>query len=126
MSYDPSLDSVFDDAIVPALETDCRYVVNRVDRTPHNDDITDRILAGIRGAQFVVADFTLQRQGVYYEAGFAEGLGRTVIRTCRDADFYQLHFDTRQFSHLKWSTPDDLRVMLAEHVLATIGPWRAK
>jgi hypothetical protein len=126
MSFDASLDVAFDDGILQALQSDCGYSANRVDRRPHNDNITDRILAGIRGAQFIVADFTLQRQGVYYEAGFAEGLGRTVIRTCRDSDFDNLHFDTRQFFHLKWSTPADLRRLLADHVLATMGRWSGR
>jgi hypothetical protein len=126
MSFAQSLDTAFDEGIVLALNNDCGYDVDRVDRAPHNDNITDRILAGIRSAQFVVADFTLQRQGVYYEAGFAQGLGRTVIRTCRDTDFDNLHFDTRQFFHLKWSTPADLRTSLADHVLATVGAWRGR
>lgn len=120
MSFDPSLNTAFTDGIVPALEVDCGFRVIRVDRVHHNDNITDRIIGGIRSAQFVVADFTLQRQGVYYEAGFAQGLGRPVIRTCRADDFDQLHFDTRQFFHLKWSTPVDLRTLLADHIRATI------
>ena len=35
----------------------------------------DRIIAQIRASKFVVADFTRNRGGVYYEAGFALGLG---------------------------------------------------
>jgi hypothetical protein len=124
MSFDPSLDPAFDDGIYPALDKDCGYHADRVDRNPHNEKIDDRIMAGIRAAQFVVADFTGHRQSVYYEAGFAQGLGRTVIRTCRDTDFDHLHFDTRQFVHLKWSTPAQLREMLANHVSATIGKWQ--
>src|SRR5439155_2976868 len=75
MSFDRSLDPAFTDGIVPAIEVDCGFRVIRVDRVPHNESITDLIIAGIRSAEFVVADFTLQRQGVYYEAGFAQGLG---------------------------------------------------
>jgi hypothetical protein len=124
MSFDPSLDVAFRDGIVAAVEKDCGYFVDRVDRVPHNENISDRIIAGIRGAQFVVADFTMHRQAVYYEAGFAQGLGRDVIRTCRDTAFNDLNFDTRQFLHLKWSEPSDLRITLANHVLATIGRWK--
>ena len=104
MSFDRSLDGAFHEGIRSAVEEDCGFRVIRVDREPHNDNITDRILAGIRTAQFVVADFTHQRTGVYYEAGFAQGLGRVVVRTCRSDDFDNLHFDTRQFFHLKWNT----------------------
>lgn len=124
MSFDKELNTAFTDGFMPALETDCGFDVVRVDRVHHNDVITDRIIAGIRSAQFVVADFTLQRQGVYYEAGFAQGLNRPVIRTCRVDDFDRLHFDTRQFFHLKWTTPADLRVALAMHVRATISGSR--
>ncbi len=121
MSYDPSLNTAFSEGIFAAVQHDCGFIANRVDHSPHNDNITDRIIAGIRAAQFVVADFTLQRPGVYYEAGFAQGLGRVVVRTCREDDIANLHFDTRQFFHLKWSQPADLRTSLADHVRATIG-----
>jgi hypothetical protein len=124
MSFHPSMDAAFNEGILAAAETDCGYRAIRVDREPHNDNITDRIIAGIREAQFVIADFTRQRQGVYYEAGFTVGLGRPVIRTCQDTDFDQLHFDTRQFNHLKWSTPADLRVKLRDHIRATMGTRR--
>jgi hypothetical protein len=124
MSFDESLDPAFDLGIFKAVE-DCGYHADRVDRRAHNDEITDRIIAGIRAAQFVVADFTLHRQAVYYEAGFAQGLGRTVIRTCQDTNFKDLNFDTRQYVHLKWSTPADLRTTLADHILATVGRWGA-
>lgn len=120
MSFRPELDEAFKEGIMKAVEDDCGFRVIRVDRIPHNESITDRILAGIRTAQFVVADFTFQTQGAYYEAGFAQGLGRTVVRTCREDDFRQLHFDTRQFYHLKWSSPADLRQRLAEHIRATV------
>jgi hypothetical protein len=119
MSFHESLAAVFTEGIAPAV-ADTGFRVLRVDREPHNDNITDRIIGGIRSAQFLVADFTLQRQGVYYEAGFAQGLGRPVIRTCRADDFEHLHFDTRQFFHLKWETAADLRARLADHIRATI------
>jgi hypothetical protein len=120
MSFDRSLDAAYRDGILPAISA-AGFRGGRVDEYPHNDNITDRIRAGIRSAQVIVADFTLQRPGVYYEAGFAEGLGREVIRTCRAADFDNLHFDTRQFFHLSWETPADLRAKLTDHMRATVG-----
>jgi len=126
MSFHASLNTAFSEGIVPAVETDCGLRVLRVDRVHHNDNITDRIIGGIRTAQFLIADFTLQRQGVYYEAGFAQGLGRQVIRTCRATDFDKLHFDTRQFFHLKWNEPADLRAALADHIRATVGDARRR
>jgi nucleoside 2-deoxyribosyltransferase len=120
MSFDPELNPAFDDGIRPAVEVDCGLRVLRVDREEHNDNITDRILAGIRSAQFVIADFTLQRQGVYFEAGFALGLGRTVIWICRADDFARVHFDTRQYNHIVWTDAPDLRRKLADRIKATV------
>lgn len=119
MSFSPELNAAFDDGIRPAVEIDCGLKAVRVDRDEHNDAITDRILAGIRSAQVVIAEFTGQRQGVYFEAGFALGLGRTVIWTCKDDDFDALHFDTRQYNHIKWTAPTDLRLKLAARLKAT-------
>lgn len=122
MAFADEMDDAFDQGIAPAVETDCGFRVLRVDHEEHNDQITDRIIAGIRSAQFVVADFTLNRGGVYYEAGFALGLGKTVIWTCNAAEEHvkELHFDTRQFNHILWSRPAELREALANRIRATI------
>lgn len=119
MAFRDDLRSAYDDGIVPAVEDDCKLRVVRIDRVHHNENITNRIIASIRTASIVVADFTTQNQGVYYEAGFAEALGRIVIRTCRADDFHRLHFDTRQFFHIRWNDASDLRTKLAEHIQAT-------
>ena len=47
----------------------------------HVENINDKMLADIRRAQFVVADFTHHPNGVYFEAGFALGLAKLVIWT---------------------------------------------
>jgi nucleoside 2-deoxyribosyltransferase len=121
MSFDRELDEAYDKGMVPAIADDCGFDVIRIDRVEHNDEITDRIIAGIRGAEFVVADFTKQRPGVYFEAGFARGLGREVIWTCREDDAKSLHFDTRQRNHILWTTPDDLRQKLTVRIRGTIS-----
>ncbi len=86
MSFDPSISDAYQNGIRPAIEDDCRLTAIRVDLVEHNEKICDRIVAEIKKAQFAVADFTLHRAGVYFEAGFAMGLGRPVIWTCRRDD----------------------------------------
>lgn len=120
MSFDPSLDQAYDAGIKPAVQEDCAMKVVRVDRVEHNGVVTDLILASIRSAQLTVADVTLQRQGVYFEAGFALGLGRTVIWTCRKDELPKVHFDTRQYSHIVWETPAELREKLTNRIRATV------
>jgi nucleoside 2-deoxyribosyltransferase len=66
--------------IQPSIEVDCGFTkAIRVDREHFGDRIDDRIIAEIRRCRFIVADFTGQRGGVYFEAGFALGLGKPVI-----------------------------------------------
>jgi len=122
MSFDPSLDRAFMDGIRPAIIDDLGYDAIRVDKVHHNEKICDKILAEIRCSQFLLADVTKQRQGVYFEAGFGMALGRPVIWTCDKNDFPNVHFDTRQYNHIVWDDPHDLRTKLKERVLATIGP----
>ena len=76
------------------------------------------MIAEIRRCQFLVADYTGHRGGVYFEDGFALGLGREVVRSCREDDFGRLHFDTRQYRHVKWSDSGDLRTQLADQIQA--------
>jgi hypothetical protein len=74
MSFNPVLNTAYSEGIKAALET-CGYFPLRIDRVEHNDQIDDQIVAGIRSSGLLVADFTGHRQGVYFELGFAMGLG---------------------------------------------------
>ena len=123
MSFDDDMRPLFTDAIKPALEA-IGYQPFRVDLRPDNEKIDDRIVAEIRQSGLVVADFTRLKGGVYWEAGFAQGLGIPVIRTCHQDDLTKLHFDTRQYLHVDWSSHAERRERLELHIRATI-PGRA-
>ena len=68
-----------------------------------------------------VADYTEQVNGVYFEAGFALGLGFLVIPTCRENQIGKLHFDIRHPNTLPWKTPEDLSANLSKRILAVVG-----
>ena len=93
----------------------------RVDRVEHVNRIDDEIIAQIRAASFVVADFTGHRGGVYFEAGFALGLDLPVIWTCKKCDMKDLHFDIRQYNTIDWETPEDLSSRLQHRIEAIVG-----
>jgi hypothetical protein len=122
MWFDPSMNEAYELGILPAIEIDCGFKALRVDRKEHNNQITDEIMAGIRSAHFMVAEFTGHRAGVYYDAGFARGLGREVIYCCREDSFKERHFDTSVINHVVWTAPADLRKKLADRIRATILP----
>ena len=119
MWFQPDMNTAFQDGIRPALE-EAGYRPLRIDMAEHNDKIDDRIVAEIRKSGLLVADFTGQRGGVYFEAGFALGLGIPVIWTCREDELGNVHFDTRQYNHIVWTTPDDLRIKLRNRIEATL------
>lgn len=114
------MDEVFQKGIQPAIEQ-AGYLVTRVDLAEHNDWIMDKVLGDIRLAPFLVADFTRHRNGVYFEAAFARGLGTPVIHTCQREDFGKAHFDTVQLNHVLWDTPEVLRTKLYHRIVGTIG-----
>jgi len=120
MSFDKTLLPVYENAIAPAIEA-TGYRPHRVDSKPHLERIDAKIIAEIKNSRFIVADVTQQKAGVYYEAGFAHGLGIPVIWCVRHDDLNNVHFDTRQYNHILWETEDELKEKLQDVILATIG-----
>lgn len=120
MSFDNALLPVYENAIAPAIEA-TGYRPYRVDSKPHLERIDAKIIAEIKNSRFIVADVTQQKAGVYYEAGFAHGLGIPVIWCVRHDDLDNVHFDTRQYNHILWETEDELKEKLQDVILATIG-----
>jgi nucleoside 2-deoxyribosyltransferase len=119
MWFAREMDAVWSNGIKPALEQ-TSYIPLRIDRAEHNDKIDDRIIAEIRKSGLLIADFTGHRGGVYFEAGFALGLSIPVIWTCRDTDIESTHFDTRQYNHIVWKAPSDLKEKLIARIEATV------
>ena len=117
MSFDAKFDSLYTDGLFPAL-VENGYKPLRVDKVPHDDQITDKILAEIRRSSLVIGDFSDHNRGVYYEVGFAQGLGIPIIRTCFKDEISKSHFDTRQYNHVLWTTPADMKQKLSDHIAA--------
>lgn len=124
MWFDSSMNDAFENGIKPAIES-AGYRPLRIDHKPDVNKIDDEIIDEIRRSRFLVADFTHgdegARGGVYFEAGFAHGLCIPVIYTCRKDMVDKLHFDTRQYAHIVWQNPEELRDGLRKRILARIG-----
>jgi hypothetical protein len=120
MSFDDALRGAWVDGFDPAIRS-AGYQPMRIDAKEYVGGITDEIMAEIRKSRFVVADYTGQKNGVYFEAGFALGLGLTIIPTCRADEVGNLHFDIRHLNTLVWNTPADLADQLAKRIVAVIG-----
>ena len=124
MWFDDDLKPAYDNGIKPAIE-DAGYTAVRVDEQYFLKKIDDEAISRIRRARFVVADFSHGKDGargsVYYEAGFAHGLGLDVIFTCRHDNRDDLHFDTRQYPHIIWKDFEDLRKQLRARIMALMS-----
>ena len=124
MWFDDSMSDARRKGIIPAIE-EAGYKPMVIDEKEHNRKICDEIIAEIRRSRFMVADFTHGDSGargsVYYEAGFAEGHGLEVIGTCREDQIEQIHFDRRQYSHVIWKEPEELRERLTARICAVVG-----
>lgn len=114
-----------------------------IGKKEHNNDINDEIIAEIKTSKFVIADLTGDRGGVYYEAGFAKGLGIPVIFTCHSDWFNKeiiqkvedkddqakavnikinrkVHFDVSTINIIEWKTGEELKTKLINRIRATI------
>jgi hypothetical protein len=72
--------------------------------------IDNQIRARLLSAKFVIADLSHGNQGAYWESGFAEGLDRPVIYTCKKSvwEKEKTHFDTNHMKHVLWE-PDNFK-----------------
>ena len=63
----------------------------------------------IRDSAFVIVDLTHDNFGAYWEAGYAEGLGKPVIYICQKTKFddAKTHFDTNHCTTVLWSMEED-------------------
>jgi hypothetical protein len=120
MWFDEALKKAYDEGIEPAVKA-AGYEPMIIRNKEHAGKIDDEIIAEIRRSAFVVADFTGQRGGVYFEAGFALGLGLPVIWTCRKDEIDKLHFDIRQYNCIDWSDPKNLGDRLQRRIEALLG-----
>ena len=79
---DSTLTKVVDECFKPAIKK-TRFDLQTLLEQPKAGSIDDRIRVEIRNSKFLIADLTHSNNGAYLGAGFAEGLGKIVIYTCK-------------------------------------------
>ena len=106
---------------VEQVVSDAGAVAIRIDKEHALEDLVGRIKKEIRGAQFVVADMTDERPSCYFEAGFAEALGKKVIyvaskqSVAKPGTPTKIHFDIHMNMNF-FSNHDELREKLANSI----------
>ncbi len=106
---EPTLNRMYEDHFKAAvLKTG--FDLRNLGEDPPAGLIDNRLRVEIRNSRFLIADLTHGSNGAYWEAGFAEGLGKPVIYTCERSVFEdpqkRTHFDTNHHHTVVWDSQD--------------------
>lgn len=108
---DAELDAVISDHFAPEVRK-TGFDLRRLDQGQAAGLIDDQLRVMIRTSRFLVCDLTHGNRGADWESGFAEGLGKPVIYTCRSDVFgdrqheHHPHFDTNHMVTVIWDPKD--------------------
>jgi hypothetical protein len=91
----------------------------RVDEIEHSKKITDVILEQLSGSRFLVCDISTERPNVYYELGYAHGIGKEVILVAREGT--TLHFDIKDYNVILYKSYSDLEFRVAKRIGESIA-----
>lgn len=101
MPFDkPDLDDEWLPKLRAAVE-ETGFSLHRVDDAPKPGSIDDQMRFQIKQARFLIVELTHANNGAYWEAGFAEGLGKPVIYSCRED--HKAHFDVDHSLRIEWT-----------------------
>jgi len=125
MQYDnEQLTVIFTDVFKDAVENTGFDLRRLVDMPQPAGLIDDDLRVKIRASRFLIADLTDRNPGAYWEAGYAEGLGKPVIYTCRKDVFEDSkscpHFDTNHHLTILWEWEPDKQNEAGEKLKSTI------
>ena len=108
------------DEVYTAIEDECLKVgltAERVDREYGSGIILRKILNGIEEAEFIIVDLSLERPNVYYELGYAQGVGNIesdILIIAKEGT--KLHFDVSSMSVNFYKSTENLRRILSKNL----------
>ena len=105
---DDELDKFVHDVVKPSIRRELSIELVDLRDVAEAGIIDDIMRVKIRDAKFVIADLTHDNHGAYWEAGYAEGLGKPVIYICENTKFEDTgtHFDVNHCTTIPWSKDD--------------------
>lgn len=119
----------FDDSMnesIGAIEAaikECNFKPICIRDEHFSEKIMDKALGEIRKSRFVIVDLTGNRGSVFFEAGFAYGLGIETIYVYQEQDGeekFPLEFYARHYQCYKYKTSSELREILKNAINARI------
>jgi hypothetical protein len=115
MPMDPE-DHTFVDVLDAVKEAARRCGLNaeRIDEPQSNERITDRILESIQRAEYVFVDLTNSRPNVFFEAGYAHGIGKIPIYFARQGT--RIEFDLKDYPVLFFRNLKELKGSIEKRI----------
>lgn len=140
MSFSPAVEGIYNaiDSAIRAAKCEVVSMKHRI----HNKQIVPEMLRLIKESRILVMDISEPNFGAYYEAGYAQGLGKEVIFTCKSSvmkqdkfpcdvkkgaecdvlkKYSKPHFDIAQKQILVWEAESDLTEQLTEWIKFLVG-----
>lgn len=106
-----------------------KFSASFMDEIIHSRQIVPEMLRLIKESRFLIMDISNPNYGAYFEAGYALGLGKEVIITCKKDVFetktykdwieekaFKPHFDIAQRQILVWDNETDLTTKLEQWI----------
>ncbi len=120
MSFNPDFTSVYKAMCAAGMLVKGRTLrVERIDAKLGDYKITNEVLRSIRRSALILCEVSEERPNVYYELGYARGLGKTVIPCARAGT--TLPFDVKDFRTIFYSDPIDLQEKLVAEFIAAFN-----
>ena len=106
---DPEHETFAKEVLKPAVETGTGFELHDQRDKSKAGSIDNLLRVNIRDARFVIVDLTHDNRGAYWEAGYAEGLGKPVVYICTKEKFDEAgtHFDTNHLTTVQWSSGEE-------------------
>ncbi|MBW2115438.1 MAG: hypothetical protein JRH04_11460 [Deltaproteobacteria bacterium] len=109
-----------DHALVDVLEAVkeaaniCGVHAERIDEPQSNERITDRILESIQRTEYVIVDLTKSKPNVFFEAGYAHGIGKIPIYFARQGT--KIEFDLKDYPVLFFRNLKELKESIEKRI----------
>ena len=117
MADDTELDKTY-----KIIKNECKKVdINaiRVDEIHSSAKVDVKVLEHIDDSEYIIVDLTYERPNVYYELGYAHGIGKkleNIILIAKSGT--RLHFDIRNMSTIFYDNHNQLKIRLLKRLRA--------
>lgn len=108
IAFDQEMDTIYE--TIKEVGKSFNLEPIRVKDVPGDYRITNKIIDLIKKSKFIVADLSLEKPNVYFELGYARGLGKEIITICNQET--KIHFDVKDWTCLYYSDSQNLKINL--------------